>query len=160
MFVCNRIKKINMNITIYSTETNDILRTVTCPDNMVNLQCGNGECFIVGTVDDKTHYIVDGEIHKFSADELNQKSNIPYGYKWEMPERQVVQVLPDSAISEYYAYQVRSKRDTLLAACDWTQTADQPEATKLKWQPYRQALRDITTQTGFPLEILWPELPQ
>ena len=55
---------------------------------------------------------------------------------------------------------VRSKRDVLLAACDWTQTADQPEATKLKWQPYRQELRDITSQAGFPLEIVWPELPQ
>lgn len=27
------------------------------------------------------------------------------------------------------------------------------------WATYRQALRDVTTQSGFPWTITWPEMP-
>lgn len=53
----------------------------------------------------------------------------------------------------------RLDRDELLKACDWTQLPDIPEATHLLWQPYRQALRDITLQPGFPETIDWPVAP-
>jgi hypothetical protein len=54
---------------------------------------------------------------------------------------------------------VRAERDRLLAATDWTQAADVPQATKDKWAPYRQALRDVTQQAEFPENIQWPKLP-
>lgn len=53
---------------------------------------------------------------------------------------------------------MRAERDALLAASDWTQVADSP-VDKTVWAVYRQALRDITTQQGFPFAVLWPELP-
>jgi len=53
----------------------------------------------------------------------------------------------------------RSKRDSLLAQTDWTQAADVPQATKDLWAPYRQALRDVPQQSGFPTEIVWPVKP-
>ncbi len=53
---------------------------------------------------------------------------------------------------------VRSTRNTKLAECDWTQIADAPVNTQA-WANYRQALRDIPTQTGFPWDIQWPEAP-
>lgn len=53
----------------------------------------------------------------------------------------------------------RALRDALLAQTDWTQAADVPQATKDKWAPYRQALRDIPQQSGFPENIIWPEMP-
>ena len=53
----------------------------------------------------------------------------------------------------------RFRRDRLLAECDWTQLPDVPDATKTKWQRYRQALRDITAQPGFPERIEWPTPP-
>lgn len=52
------------------------------------------------------------------------------------------------------------KRNTLLAATDWTQMPDIPQATKDLWQPYRQALRDVPQQAGFPDNIVWPTPPQ
>lgn len=52
---------------------------------------------------------------------------------------------------------VRTERNDLLAACDWTQLADSA-ADKTAWAVYRQALRDITTQAN-PLAIQWPEKP-
>lgn len=56
------------------------------------------------------------------------------------------------------------KRNTLLLNSDWTEL---PSAlTRLgqvkidEWQTYRQALRDIPQQTGYPETIVWPEQPK
>ena len=53
---------------------------------------------------------------------------------------------------------VRKTRGDKLAESDWTQVADAP-VDKAVWATYRQALRDITTQTGFPWEVTWPDAP-
>ena len=53
---------------------------------------------------------------------------------------------------------VRAERDSLLVASDWTQIADAP-VDQAAWATYRQALRDITTQSGFPHEVVWPTKP-
>ncbi len=56
------------------------------------------------------------------------------------------------------AKSVRATRDAKLAECDWTQVADAP-VNKAVWATYRQALRDITAQEGFPWTITWPDAP-
>jgi len=55
---------------------------------------------------------------------------------------------------------IRSQRDTLLTACDWTQLPDVPllEEDKQKWAAYRQELRDVTNQQD-PFSIVWPVEP-
>jgi hypothetical protein len=53
---------------------------------------------------------------------------------------------------------VRSQRNALLSASDWTQLPDVPLATKETWAAYRQALRDITDQSD-PFNIVWPVQP-
>jgi len=57
-----------------------------------------------------------------------------------------------------FAANARSQRDTLLTQTDWTQVADAP-VDKAAWAAYRQALRDIPQQIGFPTTITWPEKP-
>ena len=54
---------------------------------------------------------------------------------------------------------VRSERNAKLAAYDWTQLADST-ADKTAWATYRQALRDVTGQEGFPWTITWPTQPE
>ena len=56
----------------------------------------------------------------------------------------------------------REKRDKLLAETDWTQTLDAPvtEDSKTALRAYRQALRDLPEQTGWPVDIEWPQLPK
>jgi len=66
-----------------------------------------------------------------------------------------VEQIPDSE----RAGQVRSERNTKLSASDWTQLADSP-ADDLAWATYRQALRDITAQAGFPWNVQWPTQPE
>ena len=53
---------------------------------------------------------------------------------------------------------VRQQRNDKLTDSDWTQLADSP-ADDLAWATYRQALRDITSQAGFPWTINWPVAP-
>ena len=53
---------------------------------------------------------------------------------------------------------VRKSRGEKLSECDWTQVADAP-VDKDVWATYRQALRDITTQDGFPWNVTWPDAP-
>lgn len=56
---------------------------------------------------------------------------------------------------------VRYERTARLAACDWTQLPDCPlsNVKQTEWANYRQALRDLTTQTN-PFAIVWPVEPQ
>ena len=57
--------------------------------------------------------------------------------------------------------EARAQRDKLLADTDWTQVLDAPidAETREAYRVYRQALRDIPEQEGFPAAITWPELP-
>lgn len=58
------------------------------------------------------------------------------------------------------ATQARAKRDQLMRESDWTQGRDVPAVLGDAWAPYRQALRDISDQPGFPRSIEWPTQPQ
>jgi hypothetical protein len=69
-------------------------------------------------------------------------------------------VPPPPPTTEELAVIARTERDALLAATDWTQATDVPQATKDKWVPYRQALREVTEQSGFPSDIIWPVKPK
>jgi hypothetical protein len=62
---------------------------------------------------------------------------------------------------ERQAENVRDSRNGKLSASDWTQIADAPLTTeqRAEWATYRQLLRDITAQAGFPWVIEWPEAP-
>jgi len=62
---------------------------------------------------------------------------------------------PDQKALDAEADEVRSERDKLLAATDWTQVADAP-VDQSAWANYRQALRDLPEQEGFPQEVVWP----
>ncbi len=59
------------------------------------------------------------------------------------------------AIAAYYM------RGQMLAASDYTQTLDYPctDAERDAWRTYRQALRDLPEQSGWPDNVVWPEVP-
>ena len=63
---------------------------------------------------------------------------------------------------EQLAAEVRAQRDKLLAETDWTQVLDAPISAESReaFRVYRQALRDITEQEGFPEAVIWPEMPE
>ncbi|MFZ9945286.1 MAG: tail fiber assembly protein [Candidatus Nanopelagicaceae bacterium] len=97
-------------------------------------------------IDHRTHYfvekppILDGSIWRQC---------------WEIIERSEEE---KKAVEEYAINNARYKRNQLLSSSDWKQLADSP-SDKAQWAEYRQALRDITKQIGFPWEVDWPEEP-
>ena len=61
-----------------------------------------------------------------------------------------------------HAKAIREKRDRLLNESDWTQANDTALSQEMveAYRVYRQALRDITGQEGFPYIVIWPEEPR
>jgi hypothetical protein len=73
---------------------------------------------------------------------------------------EIAEFVPYVPSIEELEAQAREQRDALLAASDWTQLPDVPEATREAWAVYRQALRDVPQQAGFPENIDWPAKPE
>lgn len=61
-------------------------------------------------------------------------------------------------LAEKREAEIRAQRNTLLTASDWTQVADAP-VDQAAWATYRQALRDLPQQPGFPHDVVWPTSP-
>lgn len=76
-------------------------------------------------------------------------------------QKEMDEFLAASAANEQEsaAFQARSKRNQLLKDSDWTQGRDIPDSTAQLWAAYRQSLRDIPSQPGFPTDIEWPTKP-
>ena len=55
----------------------------------------------------------------------------------------------------------RATRDGLIASCDWMaiKAFEAGTGVATEWATYRQALRDVSAQEGFPNDITWPEKP-
>jgi len=64
--------------------------------------------------------------------------------------------------AEEEATAIRTERDAKLAESDWMviKAAETGVALATEWATYRQALRDVTAQTGFPNEVTWPTKPE
>lgn len=104
-----------------------------------------GESILAGKYLD--HYLLDGvpvpiPAQPAATDRFNRATK-----QWE----------PDYTMAETIAL---SRRLELLSASDWTQMPDVEINTKTQWAVYRQALRDITDQPGYPFNIIWPTSPQ
>jgi len=82
-------------------------------------------------------------------------TQIPYTSE-EQAEYDTKKAALDAGADSRKAAEVRLERNAKLTATDWTQTVDAPQSTKDKYAPYRQALRDVPTQSGFPNTVVWP----
>ena len=88
-------------------------------------------------------------------DGVEQDAQGRWLWKWSISE------MDDDAKAAKDAEQaknIRSDRDKRLSDTDWTQVADAP-VDKAVWATYRQALRDVPAQAGFPYDITWPSKP-
>lgn len=97
------------------------------------------------------------------------KNGQVYGYR---PEGIEVREMTDA---EFQAYKIeqetptpeqiladaKSKRDALLADTDWyvVRQAETGKPVPTDVLAYRQELRDIDQQPGWPTEVNWPTLP-
>ena len=75
----------------------------------------------------------------------------------EETERDAEEAAWAAGADDRAAADARDKRNDLLAATDWTANSDVTMTTEMT--AYRQALRDITSQSGWPTTINWPTAP-
>lgn len=99
--------------------------------------------------------IIDGETLSVPADPANRH----YAEIIRQVEagELTIEPMPDPT-NEQLAEKARLKRDALLKESDWTQLPDAP-VNHQAWADYRQALRDIPDQAGFPTDVNWPQAP-
>lgn len=101
---------------------------------------------------------------------MNPQDEYPYIMPMMLPySEENVEIAKEQSYNGEYtiedipvtAEEARAQRDKLLEYTDWTQVLDSPidAETREAYRVYRQALRDIPEQEGFPQTIVWPELP-
>ena len=96
----------------------------------------------------KEKIIVDGNI--IEVDENDARHSTQHSYTQSQIETQ---------LAEELAVEVRSERNRLLIETDWTQGRDVVLSNDAEWKTYRQALRDLSSQSGFPSNVTWPTKP-
>jgi|14_taG_2_1085336.scaffolds.fasta_scaffold06363_6 phosphoglycolate phosphatase-like HAD superfamily hydrolase len=72
------------------------------------------------------------------------------------PNFQEAELAPPTLTEEQVAEQVRTQRNLLLEASDIMAISDRITD---EWRTYRQALRDVPAQSGFPTNVTWPVEP-
>jgi len=128
----------------------EIVMAGECPDSVLPLQQFPGATIAEGFVQIGQNYRNDdGQI-------CNIPSSPGIGYKFDYSAKQWVldvNVLDENA---------RSTRAKLLVNSDWTQIPNGPLTIEVQqeWASYRQQLRDVTEQSGYPVNIIWPTPPQ
>jgi hypothetical protein len=82
----------------------------------------------------------------------------------ELSPAEVEQLLKEAEVSDrLYAIELaKRRRNNELVQSDWTQSLDAPftQEKRAEWATYRQALRDVPQQSGFPDNIQWPTKPE
>ena len=114
---------------------------------------------IWGTIDCDVTIEETGEVIPFTA---TPDDPLEYGrelYTQLNSNRDAVAPVDENERYEIMSGIARAERDRKLQATDWTQGADIPEATRNTWTAYRQSLRDVPQQEGFPYTHTWTELP-
>ena len=138
-----------MKAMIYN-QLGKILRVVDTAEDFLISQKQEGEFILFGTANDATQYI---DVETAEIRDIPTKPNDYSEFNWQTKQWE-----DNSNIAKQ---QVLRERQQLLAASDWTDTVSaQTRLTNYEeWQTYRQALRDITKQEGYPFNVVWPIQP-
>jgi hypothetical protein len=137
-----------MNYTIYSVLNGQILRNVQTSGN-IDQQIQSNEAYINGFFTDTDYYV-----------ENNQPQVIPpKPSKYSIFDYTTKQWISDESLA---IADVTQKRNALLYSSDWTQIPNNPLTAEQQaaWATYRQELRDISKQSGYPFNVIWPTPPQ
>jgi hypothetical protein len=78
----------------------------------------------------------------------------------EEAEKDAEEAAYAAGANDRVAEEVRSKRNQLLAASDWTQCKDISNTFSAIWAVYREDLRNVPQQAGFPWNVTWPSQPE
>lgn len=134
-------------ITIYESN-GKIIGCFSIPDNEINLMVADN-FYIEEVSDPLTQYVKNSQI-------VNMPPKPGDAYIFDYTTKKWI---GDTSAATTEA---TNKRNLLLQQSDWTQIPNNPLTVEQQesWAVYRQELRDITTQSGYPFNVVWPTPPQ
>lgn len=149
------------NYVVYSLIDGEIIRSGVCSEIDFLLQKQNNEEVLEGLADSTNAYVAKGKIVFYTKEQKQEKQNKPF-YDCQWSNETFKWIDKRSSQQKYNEYDLSAKmyRNELLNECDWTQLSDVNLPNKQSWIIYRQALRDITKQSGYPENIIWPTKPE
>lgn len=140
---------------IYRTTDGSFVRSVSCEPALADAQCLDGE---IAVQQERSFSEIQYTYIDLATKQVVEMPPKPDG--WYDFDHQSKQWVQDTAFA---AEEVRRQRAILLSQTDWTDTASAParlgQTLYDQWQTYRQALRDIPSQPGFPMAVVWPNSP-
>lgn len=146
------------SISIYSLSNGQYSRTISAPiEDFLLMQVKDGEQGFINVDNPSIQYLeTDGITLTPIPPKPGEYYVFDYSTKTWVDPRSQQQQYDDAATV------VIQQRNELLYASDWTQIPNNPLTTakQQEWAAYRQALRDITIQPGYPFNIVWPTAPQ
>ena len=133
--------------TVYNN-VGQILQSGYCLDEDFDLQKGEDQFILELQTNPATQYIKDGQ-----AVDIPPKPD--YASHFDHASGQWI---GDSANQEAI---IVARRNALLYKSDWTQLPNGPLTSEAQqqWAVYRQQLRDMTSQSGYPFNVVWPIPP-
>lgn len=86
--------------------------------------------------------------------------DVPKPYPWDKWDSLNQQWVDGRDVDEWKT-NIKAERDGKLYQSDWTQIPNNPLTSEKQqeWAVYRQQLRDVTKQSGYPLNVVWPTPP-
>lgn len=136
-----------MNFTIYNTSTGQIIQSGFCID--VSIQIIPDGCALLEIESDPLNQYIDNE----------QLINIPVrpSFEHEFNYLSKSWVLDINLLKQ----NIVNQKNNLLFKSDWTQLPNSPlnQQKQGQWATYRQSLRDIPAQSGYPTNVTWPTAP-
>jgi hypothetical protein len=135
-----------MIYTKYKKSSGQILGVIQTID--IEIQLSNDEGYVEGAYNDTEFYIEDDAPVSMPT---RPTGFVVFDYETKSWVADVVQA----------SETVLSQRFNLLSESDWTQIPNGPLTTEKQaaWADYRQELRDITQQSGYPFNVVWPVAP-
>lgn len=141
----------NQHYTIFSKFTGAIRVVLTCSENDLLLNYDpTKESFLQENIDGSKYYI---DVLTNTSVEIPEKPNL-----WSDFDFTTKQWIPNEFRAKL---EINQRRKKSLLASDWTQIPNNPLTLEQQaaWATYRQELRDIPQQSGYPLNVVWPVAP-
>lgn len=134
--------------TIYNKHTGEINNSGVCSDVSIQV-VPDGFLIIELQSDPLTQYVKNNSI-----------KNIPQKPNFECDFDFANEVWVPSFDKQ--SQDIKTQRKILLLQSDWTQIPNGPLTVEQQeeWAVYRQELRDVTLQSGYPFNVIWPTPPQ
>jgi hypothetical protein len=150
----------NITYTIYRQSDGEIVESGLTTSEV---QVKDGYSILTGVAaDSSSFYVLNGELVEYNDEQKLAKANIKRNCYWSNDSFSWESKFSEQEKYNIQCNSVKAMRDTLLSESDWivVRAMDTDIPIPTGWKEYRQILRDITSQSGYPFNVVWPVKPE